>query len=1001
MKKTISFILALSLIITIFACLNITAFAFSPRLSAPEKSGWYAGYTRNNCVAYARCRANEILGYTVSWSSGDGGVGFWNTPGFSHGSTPKVGAIACWDNHVAIVESVSGSNIVLSEGHYSFQPTGVGKYENFKNIVINGGGGSAGTWFDNYYGTILSNGSPSECDDSYTWYGYVYLIDDAEPPTKEVYIFDVNVDVDGERFFWGHGSTTFDVFINGTLAADDVTEFCREFEEGTTYTVADIKVGEGYHFFGEESYYSGTVTAYTEIDLPVTTKEVYVFDVNVDVDGERFYWGHGSTTFDVYINGTLAADDVTEFCKVFEEGTTYTVADIKVCEGYHFFGEESYSGTVTAYTEIDLPVSKAKPIIRTQPVNVSAAAGATAKFSVTASGATSYQWQVSSDNGVTWKNSGASSAKTANLTVDVTASTVNELYRCAVSNANGTVYSDTVKIELSETVQFIDASRITLSWTSKAYNGEVQKPAVTVRNADNLRLTEGKSYTLGWSGDSKLPGSYTVTVTGMGEKYIGSVSKTYIIGKQPLDASRITLSWTSKAYNGEVQKPTVTVKNAAGLRLTEGTSYTLEWSGDSKLPGSYAVTVKGMGEKYSGSVSKTYTIGKQPLDASRVTLSWSSKAYSSSVQKPAVTVKNAAGNTLTEGTSYTVSYSAESKAPGTYTVTVTGKGSFSGSVTKEYTITKQTLAASRVTLSWTSKAYNTGVQKPAVTVKNAAGATLTEGTSYTVSYSAESKAPGAYTVTVTGKGRFSGSVTKEYTITKQALAASRVTLSWTSKVYNSSVQKPTVTVKNAAGATLTEGTSYTVSYSAESKAPGTYTVTVTGKGSFSGSVTKEYKITKQALAVSRVTLSWKSNAYNSGIQKPTVTVKNAAGATLTEGTSYTVSYSAESKAPGTYTVTVTGKGSFSGSVTKEYKITKQTLAASRVTLSWTSKACSGSVQKPTVTVKNAAGTKLTEGTSYIVSYSAESKDPGTYTVTVTGKGNYFTGIVEKTYTITK
>ena len=121
-------------------------------------------------------------------------------------------------------------------------------------------------------------------------------------------------------------------------------------------------------------------------------------------------------------------------------------------------------------------------------------------------------------------------------------------------------------------------------------------------------MTEGTSYTLEWSGDSKLPGTYTVTVKGTGDKYSGSVSKTYTIGKQPLDASRITLSWTSKAYNGEVQKPTVTVKNEAGLRLTEGTSYTLSWSGESKEAGDYTVTVTATGDKYSGTVTKTYSI---------------------------------------------------------------------------------------------------------------------------------------------------------------------------------------------------------------------------------------------------------------------------------------------------------------------------------------------------------------------------------------------------------
>ncbi|MCR5783815.1 MAG: DUF6273 domain-containing protein [Clostridia bacterium] len=295
-------------------------------------------------------------------------------------------------------------------------------------------------------------------------------------------------------------------------------------------------------------------------------------------------------------------------------------------------------------------------------------------------------------------------------------------------------------------IETLEDSGVTLSWTSKAYNSSVQKPAVTVKNAADETLAEGTDYTLEWSGDSKLPGTYTVTVNGTGI-YTGSVSKTYIIGKQALAASRISLSWTNKAYNSAVQKPTVTVKNAAGTKLTEGTSYTLEWSDDSKLPGNYTVTVKGKGS-FSGSVPMTYTIGKQALAASRITLSWTDNAYNGEVRKPTVTVKNAAGTKLTEGTSYTLEWSGDSKLPGNYTVTVKGKGSFSGSVPMTYTIGKQALAASRITLSLTDNAYNGEVRKPTVTVKNAAGLKLTEGTSYTLEWSGDSELPGTYTVTV-------------------------------------------------------------------------------------------------------------------------------------------------------------------------------------------------------------------------------------------------------------
>ena len=389
----------------------------------------------------------------------------------------------------------------------------------------------------------------------------------------------------------------------------------------------------------------------------------------------------------------------------------------------------------------------------------------------------------------------------------------------------------------------LQAASVTLSWTSKPYNGSVQKPTVTVKNAAGATLTAGIDYTVTWPNDSKLPDTYTVTVTGMGG-YSGAVSKDYTITKQALTAAGVTLSWTTKDYNGSVQKPTVTVKNAQGSTLTLNTSYTLEWSGECKEADTYTVTVKGKGN-YSGSVPKTFTIvdtSKEALSAARITLSWASKPYNAAVQKPTVTVKNAAGTTLTLNRSYTLTWSAESKLPNTYKVTVSGMGNYRGDVEKSYTITKQTLADAGVTLSWTTKEYNGAAQKPTVTVKNAQGSKLTLNTSYEVTWPTGCKYPNAYSVTIKGKGNYEGSVTKSFTITKQTLTAANVTLNPTSFTYNGQVQKPTVTVTAAQGTVLSEGGSYTVTWPSGCKAKGTYTVTIIGKGYYTGEFTVQYTI---------------------------------------------------------------------------------------------------------------------------------------------------------------
>ena len=79
----------------------------------------------------------------------------------------------------------------------------------------------------------------------------------------------------------------------------------------------------------------------------------------------------------------------------------------------------------------------AGPAITAQPQNRSAAVGATAKFSVTATGTgLKYQWQYKYPDG-SWTNSGYASGKTAALSFTVQAKYNNMQYRCVITDANG------------------------------------------------------------------------------------------------------------------------------------------------------------------------------------------------------------------------------------------------------------------------------------------------------------------------------------------------------------------------------------------------------------------------------------------------------------------------------------------------------------------------------------------------------------------------------------
>ena len=73
-------------------------------------------------------------------------------------------------------------------------------------------------------------------------------------------------------------------------------------------------------------------------------------------------------------------------------------------------------------------------------------------------------------------------------------------------------------------------------------------------------------------------------------------------------------------------------------------------------------------------------------------------------------------------------------------------------------------------------------------------------------------------------------------------------------------------------------------------------------------------------------------------------------------------------------------------------------AVDSISLSQISYVYNGKTKKPSVKVKNSSGKMLRDKTDYTVYYSGKAKNVGSYTVTITLKGNY-SGIVKKTFEI--
>ena len=80
-------------------------------------------------------------------------------------------------------------------------------------------------------------------------------------------------------------------------------------------------------------------------------------------------------------------------------------------------------------------------VINTQPASVSACAGNNTSFSVTATGATSYQWQVSTNGGISFTDISGATTSTLGLTAVTTAMTGNQ-YRVLINGCPSTVTSN-------------------------------------------------------------------------------------------------------------------------------------------------------------------------------------------------------------------------------------------------------------------------------------------------------------------------------------------------------------------------------------------------------------------------------------------------------------------------------------------------------------------------------------------------------------------------------
>ena len=580
---------------------------------------------------------------------------------------------------------------------------------------------------------------------------------------------------------------------------------------------------------------------------------------------------------------------------------------------------------------------------------------------------------------------------------------------------------------------------VVLNWetTSFTYDGSAKTVTAEVSNAVN-----GDTFNLTYEGNNETAvGNYTAKVTSLGnDNYTldnaTNTSQSWLIGAASLADATVELSGTAFTYNGQSQKPTVTVK-LGNQTLTENTDYTVTYDGDTTNAGTVKVTVTGTGN-YADTASSqpTYTINK----ADQAALSITSTGPATFGQNYTLTTSGGSGSgsvtfTVTDGTgAATVSGNilTPSKA-GTVTVTAVKAGDNNyndgTSVSVTITINKGTYdgtktAAGSVLANWSGEVELPGIPDGASygtpTSSDVTGLSITDGNILHYTGGSGIVKDQTYTVTVPVAGATNY---LDYSITVTLTGSDKQTLTITgvtaqNGTYNGQTQAGYTGTPSAQGYTG----DFTVTYNTtDGKAPtnaGTYSVTIAIPDSdpqYVGSIVLEFTIAKKALTVSAPSASVYvgDNApelaltYTGLVDGESVTPSEAPAFTITKSDGTEITLADAVKTAGTYTITWSNAAgtTFTGADNYDITLTNTGTLTVSVRSSGGGGSSSGSGNK-TETTKNPDGsttTTVTSSTGTVTETTkwpdgskevVETKKNGTVTTTTTDPAGNQTEVVE-------
>ena len=135
---------------------------------------------------------------------------------------------------------------------------------------------------------------------------------------------------------------------------------------------------------GNGTFYNDNSTKYynAKQDETITLYAMwgYRLDLNAVLDGELYYWSHTFGSCDLYINGELVKENISDCNVLLQIGDTYEIKNIKATKGHNYAGIKTgtLSGTVNGKIRNPFLIFNSNTYTITYHANASDAVGTTA-----------------------------------------------------------------------------------------------------------------------------------------------------------------------------------------------------------------------------------------------------------------------------------------------------------------------------------------------------------------------------------------------------------------------------------------------------------------------------------------------------------------------------------------------------------------------------------------------------------------------------------------------